>query len=200
VEGVKGVRLRVAIVVLLIGGLAEAQTGGNPHVKKLLDNFATACGVATDRNERHPQVFVPGSETSKWRLLSTAELKNCEQCMEFALVWRGSGRKHLVRFENTSESGDWYQYEMYCYERDGSLMSAISDINTAWDWAVVHEFKIQAGKLSAMPAEYRSTATWTTLPRPVEPMDVDEFWKLHTPKLYRHLSEWPFYSLMAGGK
>ena len=188
--------LRIAATALVLTGIALAGETGNPNVTGLLNTFSTNCGVPGDRYRKAQWVFAERNESGKWRKMSMGALKACEACSHTAYVWKGHQGRLLVEFNEVDESGDWYQYVMYCFQSNGTLEQAISDLNTAWGWAVVQEFTVQGDKVVAHAVEYRNLRTWEKTSKPKDPIDADEFYGDRKPRMYSRAGSLPFYSLL----
>lgn len=187
-------RCIVVVAVLAISMCPFALGGeGNPHITQLLDNFAAACGFP-DRHSQISQIFTDSNYSGDWRRISEKDIQSCEDCYRFALTWRGQSEATLVEFDLSSESGDWTQYVMYCFDASGHLSSAISNVNTAWGWAGVRSYWVADGKVVQGPIEWRSLHTWQRIEEPTRPVEGRSFFR--KVKMYRRLESLPFFKLM----
>ncbi len=187
----------VVIVVVVLGGIVSAQEGGNPHIQRLLDTFVNNCGLSIADFHKGIPAFARKNYSGKWFAITPNELEKCEKCFDTAYAWEGRDGRHVVQIDRTSESGDWYQYTLYCYAPDDELAGALSDLNTAWGWAVVVRFTEKQGKIAQGPLEFRDTHTWRRMTKmPDNPIGADEMYADRKPVMYTTLLELPFYALL----
>ncbi len=204
-------RFRALASVLLLAGTALAVDGGNPHVTSLLNAFSERCGVSGNRYNKSHRIFrgknqgvftsskVAGErDRGEWPEISRDTLNRCSVCFHTAHVWKGASGQWLAEFHETDESGDWYQYVTYCFKSDGFLRGVLSDLNTAWGWAVVQEFTwtgYKPGDASAPfiahPVEYRNLESWDKIDLPESPIRADKFYADKHPVLFHRLTSLP---------
>ncbi len=82
---------------------------------------STKMGSASER-------FLNSSTTLKWQ--HEEHFGDSENEYQSAEVWTDKGNVLYVRTFNTSPSGDWAQFDDYCFRKDGTLAKVLETLNT----------------------------------------------------------------------
>lgn len=123
-----------SITVLVAAALASEAA----ETPSSIDAFCRQLEKYTERKESIPQIFADLSNPeadkgARWSSLKNkAELDrhaNEDNAYTQAFVWKQLGGTAVLMYF-TSPSGDWAEYDNYCYRVDGSLARSVSTLNT----------------------------------------------------------------------
>jgi len=121
--------------------------------------------------------------------MTADEVASCETCRDTASVWR-SPTATLVRFEQSTETGDWTRVVDYCFDQHGRATAALLNFNYLEDWGLVAYYAVRDGKFVQKTRMFRKLRTWSSISEP--PMWSD-YRKAHgTPAPYLTIGQLPF--------
>jgi hypothetical protein len=123
-----------SMTVLLAAALASRAA----ETPSSIDTFCLPLAKYTERKQSIPQILADLSnpeadKVARWRSLKNkADLDRHakeDNAYTQAFVWTQAGGTAVIMYF-TSPSGDWAEYDNYCYRADGSLARSVSPLNT----------------------------------------------------------------------
>ena len=123
-----------SMTVLLAAALASRAA----ETPSSIDTFCLPLAKYTERKQSIPQILADLSnpeadKAARWRSLKNkADLDRHakeDNAYTQAFMWTQAGGTAVIMYF-TSPSGDWAEYDNYCYRADGSLARSVSTLNT----------------------------------------------------------------------
>jgi len=180
--------LRIAWIpiLLLLTYLVHANSSFNNFIV-----FAQTCGVtAVIASAR---VFSDNDKKQWKEYANPKEVPGNAQWSETAYVWAKPNSPVVMDVEGLGE--DFGDSAYYCFDTSGRLSSIEHEFRTAWDWGFTEQRPFDRAGKETTKSHFFSTKDRKEIPHPQGANDVRE---AMTVKVYKRLSDVPFFSLLTG--
>jgi hypothetical protein len=192
----------------ILSFLLAAAAAAAPSTPSSIDALCDPLAKYARQKENVPKIFADLSDpqkdqTPRWTLLKDkGELDRRakeDDVYTQAFVWKQDSGTFVLMFF-TSPSGDWAEYDDYCYRLDGSLARSVSTLNTfnvnaeEDDEAPVSRIRTKyfSPDNRLLRSRTRVLNTKTRKPTKVSFIDQDE-------SVFRTIGELPFAALLRRG-
>jgi hypothetical protein len=195
--------LVVLLLTLPVGQQRDVSAQANQASVATIDAYARGLDIYVKRNARAARYFADTSSyeqenaPERWREFKTKSLLDAAwkdgKTYKSADVWfNQSGELVVASFNFSSPSGDWAQYMMNYYRKDGTLAKTNAELRTFMgDVVRIHDrLYDENGKLIKEQTRFLDLQT-----RKPKRIKQDEFMDMEAP-LYAKTSTLPFYSLL----
>jgi hypothetical protein len=164
------------------------------HANASVNNFivfARACGVTPVIASA--RVFSDNDKKQWKEYANPKEVPGNAQWSETAYVWAKPNSPVVMDVEGLGE--DFADSAYYCFDTSGRLSSIEHEFRTAWDWGFTEQRQFDSAGKETTKSHFFSTKDRKEIPRPQGANDVRE---AMTVKVYKRLSDVPFFSLLTG--
>lgn len=181
--------LRAACIpILLLSTFPERATASANHFAE----FAQSCGVtAVIASAR---VF-SDNDKNQWKEYPTPkQVPENTEWSETAYVWGKVDFPVAIDVEGLGE--DFGDSTYYCFNASGKLSSLEHEFRTAWGWGFAERREVDSGGRETTKSHFFSMKDRKEIHRPLATDDVRE---AMTVRMYKRLSDMPFFLLLTRG-
>jgi hypothetical protein len=155
-------------------------------------DFAQRCGVKVPIASA--RVFSDNSNKQWKEYASPKEVPGNAEWSEIAYVWAKPDSPVAIDVEGLGE--DFGDSTYYCFDTSGRLKSVEHEFRTAWDWGFTEQRQFDVEGKETAKSHFFSTKDRKEISRPQGANDVRE---AMTVKVYKKLSDVPFFSVLTRG-
>ena len=176
------------IPLLLLSTFPGRASGSVNHFVE----FAQSCGVTAVKGSA--RVF-SDNDKNRWKEYPAPnKVPENTEWSENAYVWGKVGSPVAIDVEGLGE--DFGDSTYYCFNASGKLSSLEHDFRTAWGWGFTERRELDNDGRETAKSHFFSMKDRKEIPRPQAADDVRE---AMTVKIYKRLSDVPFFLLLTHG-